>query len=113
MPILDVELVVNEGDPPLPADLAREIADAAGEIFDQPPGECWVRLREIPRRHYAENGGGPPPEVRPVRPAAQGAPTAEQLTQIMALLEGAERPIIFAGAGFKSANGSNTSRNGR
>ncbi|MCP5085011.1 MAG: thiamine pyrophosphate-binding protein [Alphaproteobacteria bacterium] len=47
-----------------------------------------------------------PPTVSPVTCAAPGAPTAEQLTQIMALLEGAARPIIFAGAGFKSPDGS-------
>ncbi|NNF79427.1 MAG: thiamine pyrophosphate-binding protein, partial [Rhizobiales bacterium] len=47
-----------------------------------------------------------PPMISPVTCAAPGAPTAEQLARITALLEGAERPIIFAGGGFKSAEGS-------
>lgn len=47
-----------------------------------------------------------PPTVPPLTWAAPGAPTADQLNQIMALLGTAERPIIFAGGGFKSHEGS-------
>lgn len=47
-----------------------------------------------------------PPHAAPVVCAEPGAPTQDQLAQIMALLNAAERPIIFAGAGFKSTDGS-------
>ncbi len=47
-----------------------------------------------------------PPSPQPLAHAEPGAPTTRQLDQIMAQLEGASRPIIFAGGGFKSAPGS-------
>ena len=65
MPILDVEIVLCP-DEALAPGLAAEIADRSGEIFGSPPGSTWVKLRAIPRDHYAENGGGPPDGVLPV-----------------------------------------------
>ena len=65
MPILDVE-IVQAADQQLSDTLAGEIADAAGEVFQTPPGRTWVRLRSLPRERYAENGGGPPDGVLPV-----------------------------------------------
>ena len=47
-----------------------------------------------------------PPEANPLTWAEPGAPTAEQIEKIMSLLAQAERPIIFAGGGFKSPEGS-------
>ncbi|MEM7429621.1 MAG: thiamine pyrophosphate-binding protein [Pseudomonadota bacterium] len=46
------------------------------------------------------------PETGPLPVAEPGGPTAEQTGQIMSLLRSAERPMIFAGAGFKSPAGS-------
>ena len=65
MPILNVEIVLRENET-LSEDLAGNISDAAGEIFDSAAGHTWVKLREIPREYYAENGGGPPEGISPV-----------------------------------------------
>ncbi len=65
MPILDVEIVIAAGDEPDDS-LAARLADAAGEVFETVAGKTWVRLRELPRDRYGENGGGPPEGVLPV-----------------------------------------------
>lgn len=65
MPVLDVEIVARPGET-ITDDLARRIADLAGEVFQTPPGRTWVKLRTLPAAHYAENGGGPPEGVYPV-----------------------------------------------
>ena len=54
MPILDVEIIVAP-DEPVAAYLAQSLADAAGRALDSPAGQTWVRLRLLPREHYAEN----------------------------------------------------------
>lgn len=64
MPILDVEILV--ADDRLALELAPVLADAAGRIFDSPPGSVWVRVRPLSRQNYAENGGGPSEGVLPV-----------------------------------------------
>lgn len=64
MPILDVEIVVaDEG---LAPGLAAALAEAAGRVFGTPAGHTWVRVRPLPRQHYAEDDGGPPAGVLPV-----------------------------------------------
>jgi phenylpyruvate tautomerase PptA (4-oxalocrotonate tautomerase family) len=65
MPILDVEIVLGPGES-TPTGLCAAIADAAAAVFRTPAGHTWVRLRELPQERYAEDGGGPGPEVRPV-----------------------------------------------
>ncbi len=65
MPILEVEVVTDAGEA-LDQDLARRLADAAGEVLGAGAGRCWVRLRELPRQRYAENGGPLDPALRPV-----------------------------------------------
>jgi phenylpyruvate tautomerase PptA (4-oxalocrotonate tautomerase family) len=65
MPILEIEVVVEAGGS-LDEALAASLADAAAEVFGSVAGETWVRLRELPRERYAENGGGPPEGVLPV-----------------------------------------------
>ena len=65
MPILEVEIVVPAGES-LDATLATRLADATGEVFESVAGRTWVRVRELPSDHYAENGGGPPEGVFPV-----------------------------------------------
>jgi phenylpyruvate tautomerase PptA (4-oxalocrotonate tautomerase family) len=64
VPILEIEMVVD-GDETPPPGLAQEIADCAGEVFGTPPGHTWVRLRLLPREHYAENGASSE-RLRPV-----------------------------------------------
>ena len=54
MPILDIDLV-GDGAPP-PEGLARELADAAGQVFGSEPNGTWVRLRSLSPSEYAENG---------------------------------------------------------
>jgi phenylpyruvate tautomerase PptA (4-oxalocrotonate tautomerase family) len=53
MPIVDVEIVGSES---LASDLAARLADMAGQVFCSPPASTWVRVRLLPRHHYAENG---------------------------------------------------------
>ena len=65
MPILDLEIVVPDGEA-LDASLAASVADASGEVFGSLAGQTWVRVRAVPRESYAENGGGPPVGIHPV-----------------------------------------------
>ena len=65
MPILEVEIILRVNEK-LKADLAGEISNVAGEIFNSPDGHTWVKLREMPLDYYAENGGGPPEDISPV-----------------------------------------------
>jgi hypothetical protein len=65
MPILDIEIVVDAGER-LGQTLATQLADAAGEVFEMEPGRTWIRLHVLPRSQYAENGGGPSSDVKPV-----------------------------------------------
>lgn len=65
MPILRITVVGRRDERNLRADTAA-LAEAAGEIFQSPPGGTWVTLELLPRAHYAENGAGPPDGVRPV-----------------------------------------------
>ena len=65
MPILDVELVLRP-DEDLPANLARQIAVRAGEVFAAPPGTTWVKLRTLAATHYAENDAEHGLDVYPV-----------------------------------------------
>jgi phenylpyruvate tautomerase PptA (4-oxalocrotonate tautomerase family) len=54
MPLIEIEFI---GDlPPAPGDLARQLADALGEVFQSGRGQTWVRLRSLPTDQYAENG---------------------------------------------------------
>lgn len=64
MPILDVLVVgdiLNSG-----GELARQLADGAGEILKSGKHQTWIRLHVLPREGYAENGGGPEEGVHPV-----------------------------------------------
>jgi phenylpyruvate tautomerase PptA (4-oxalocrotonate tautomerase family) len=65
MPILDVEIILRR-DETLREQLATELAHVAGEVFGAPAGTTWVKVKGIPRTHYAENGDGPPSGVYPV-----------------------------------------------
>lgn len=64
MPMLSIEIVGLPGDHS--PGLATALADAAGAVFQSAPGGTWVRLHWLDPALYAENGGGPPPSVRPV-----------------------------------------------
>jgi phenylpyruvate tautomerase PptA (4-oxalocrotonate tautomerase family) len=65
MPILDVEVVLEPGETLRP-ELARELADRAGEVFGAAPGTTWVKVRAIPAEHYAENQTDRPNDIYPV-----------------------------------------------
>lgn len=90
MPILDIELVVRL-DEKLPKGLAAGIADRAAAIFGSAPGRTWVRLRPLPIEQYAEDGGGPPPDVYPVFVAVlhRRRPAGDELRREVALLTAA------------------------
>jgi phenylpyruvate tautomerase PptA (4-oxalocrotonate tautomerase family) len=65
MPIVDLDIVLRP-DELLPPGLAGDIAERCADVFGAPPGNTWVKLRSVPREHYAENGGGPPEGIYPV-----------------------------------------------
>lgn len=87
MPILDIEIVVPDGQS-VPDNMAAQLADAAGEIFRSPPGTTWVRLRPLPHSCYAENGTTEPEGWQAVFVAVIKAhlPTGHELeTEVRAL----------------------------
>jgi phenylpyruvate tautomerase PptA (4-oxalocrotonate tautomerase family) len=65
MPLLEVEVVLKDGEVVDPRAAAR-IADAAASVFGAPPGNTWVRVRTLLSSAYAEDAGGPPDGVFPV-----------------------------------------------
>jgi phenylpyruvate tautomerase PptA (4-oxalocrotonate tautomerase family) len=93
MPILDVEIVLQPGESLRP-ELAGELADRAGEVFDAAPATTWVKLRTIAASGYAENRADRPTSVHPVfvsvlkarlPPPAERADEVQQLTAAIAL----------------------------
>lgn len=65
MPILEVTIVLKEGEL-LPPDLAARIAGEASSVFSASPGGTWVRLLTLDPARYAEDHGGPPEGIAPV-----------------------------------------------
>ncbi len=64
MPILEVEVVLKDGEVLDPRAAAR-IADATASIFKTPSGNTWVKVRTLSPNAYAEDAGGPPDGVFP------------------------------------------------
>jgi phenylpyruvate tautomerase PptA (4-oxalocrotonate tautomerase family) len=54
MPIADVE-VVCQSEAEFNRFSAASLASALGRVFGSAPGTTWVKLRLLPRTHYAEN----------------------------------------------------------
>ena len=86
MPIIDVELV---GDAVVTGTTTQRLADALGEALSSGPGGTWVRLRQLERSRYAENGGVDD-EVRPVfvtvleRKRASGQELVDRVARVTA-----------------------------
>lgn len=55
MPLLDVRPVVSASHE-LPEDAAQTLADSISRALSAQAGRVWVRLTEIPKGKYAENG---------------------------------------------------------
>jgi phenylpyruvate tautomerase PptA (4-oxalocrotonate tautomerase family) len=94
MPVVDVELV---GEADVSAELSQRLADAIGAALTSRPGGTWVRVRELARDHYAENGGLD--DVRPVfvtvleRSRPRGEALAERVARVTAAVaEATGRP---------------------
>jgi len=88
MPIVDVEIVGQES---VGGDLAARLADMAGPVFGSPPESTWVRVRSLPREHYAENGTASPDGWNSVFVTVRKAqrPTGSALeAEVRALTEG-------------------------
>ena len=81
MPIIDVEMVYQEGEA-MPEGLASTLADAIGEVFGADPGRVWVRVRTLPDSQYAENLSEAPRPVFVTVLAAQ--PPAGDLLRLQA-----------------------------
>jgi phenylpyruvate tautomerase PptA (4-oxalocrotonate tautomerase family) len=92
MPIVDVELV---GDEFVTAGLTRRLADALGEALTSRPGGTWVRLRQLERSRYAENGGVAD-ELRPVfvTVLARNRPTGQELLDRVARVTAAVAEVV-------------------
>jgi len=91
MPIVDVEIITSES---LDGGLAARIADMAAQVFGGPSASTWVRLRSLPREHYAENGTATPEGWRSVFVTVRKAqrPTGSALeAEMRALTEGVAR----------------------
>src|SRR5687768_2467413 len=91
MPILDVEIITSES---LESGLAARLADTAAQVFGGPPASTWVRVRALPKEHYAENGIAAPDGWRSVFVTVQKAqrPTGSALeAEVRALTEGVAR----------------------
>jgi phenylpyruvate tautomerase PptA (4-oxalocrotonate tautomerase family) len=58
MPIVDVEIVLRP-DEVVRKEIATELANEIGEIFQSSPAGTWVKVRELSAECYAENGGTP------------------------------------------------------
>lgn len=56
MPIVDVEIVLRP-DELVRQEMAMELANELGEIFQSPPRGTWVKVRTLSADQYAENGG--------------------------------------------------------
>jgi len=82
VPILDVQIVRAAGEAARQG-LSQAIADAAASVFGTPAGQTWVRLHEIRRECYAENGGGPDVGTAPVfvQVLRAAVPTVEELAR--------------------------------
>ena len=98
MPIVDIELVGANvalgGDPP-----AQRFADTIAQALGSRPGRTWVRLRNLDRSAYAENGGAPSGSVGPVfvtvlhaHPPTGAALAAEVVALTRAIADCSGRP---------------------
>jgi phenylpyruvate tautomerase PptA (4-oxalocrotonate tautomerase family) len=54
MPQLDIDIIFRSNET-LKADAVQRLADAAGKVFDTPPGKTWVKINPVPRNYWAEN----------------------------------------------------------
>ena len=59
MPIVDIEIV----EAAIERRLTQALADGIGQAFEAPPGKVWVRVRNLPATHYAENDTSAPAPV--------------------------------------------------
>jgi phenylpyruvate tautomerase PptA (4-oxalocrotonate tautomerase family) len=56
MPIVEIEITLRQNET-LRENLASDLADEFGKIFDSPRATTWVKLYLLPASHYAENDG--------------------------------------------------------
>ena len=54
MPIVDIEIVLKPNET-IQSQMASELADQLGEIFESPKGGTWVKVRGLAKSQYAEN----------------------------------------------------------
>ena len=47
MPQLDIDIIFRSNET-LKADAVQRLADAAGKVFDTPPGKTWVKINPVP-----------------------------------------------------------------
>ena len=51
MPIVNIEIVAGTID----AKATQDLADGIGRAFGAEPGKLWLKVHELPGKHYAEN----------------------------------------------------------
>lgn len=65
MPIVTLELIEDEMHQPVRANALKTLTDELGELFNSAPSGTWVKLRYLPREHYAENATTLETTIRP------------------------------------------------
>jgi len=65
MPIVSVQLVTSPGSPGFDQAVTQTLADRLGYLFQSEPGTTWVKLFELDRTAYAENGESPDGSIQP------------------------------------------------
>ena len=58
MPIVEIEIVLKPNEF-IQSEVAEELADQLGGIFNSPKGTTWIKIRALERDHYSENRGTP------------------------------------------------------
>ena len=58
MPIVEIEIVLKPNEI-IQGITVEELADQLGKIFNSPKGTTWVKVHELERSRYSENGGTP------------------------------------------------------
>ena len=93
MPIVEIEIVLKPGEA-ISSEMASELADQLGKIFDSPWNGTWVKVQGIPELQYAENGGkedGVYPAF--VRLLKSRRPDTEEMQREVELITGAVAQI--------------------
>ena len=66
MPIIRMEVVLEEAEELPEKQVLQALADGLGECMHSRPGGTWLMASGVPAAQYVENGGPVPAGIRPV-----------------------------------------------